>query len=262
LADDQPLLLGLVRAGKKKATLLAPDLRSRRIAIHAIHQAMFRPAEEPMSQDIEHLLEEAGVAKNRLDNAQRAILKEQLGSLRVQCGWLLRYPPGVKLSSQFRHAGAIRPAITVLIMYVIQVLLSIATWYVIGRGVFQGHFDWGWLLAWGILLFATIPVQLIVNDAQSELSMRSGAVFKQRLLFGTLRLEPEEIARDGTVIRTVVESRQSNAWASGRFWHCYRCRALLGDLDLDRERWNNPRRIIGWMDSDRSSNPVALFPDQ
>jgi ATP-binding cassette subfamily B protein len=52
-------------------------------------------------------------------------------------------------------------------------------------------------LAWGILLFATIPVQLIVNDAQSELSMRSGAIFKQRLLYGTLRLEPEEIRHQG-----------------------------------------------------------------
>jgi len=197
LADNQPRLLGLIRAGKKKAILLAPDLRSRRVAVNAIHQAMFQPAEDPLNQEIERFLQEASVAENRLERARRAILKEQLGSLRVQCGWLLRFPPGIKLLSQLRHAGALRPAFIVLVMYLVQVFLSIATWYVIGRGVFQGHFDRGWLLAWGILLFATIPVQLIVNDAQSELSMRSGAVFKQRLLSGTLRLEPEEIRHQG-----------------------------------------------------------------
>jgi ATP-binding cassette subfamily B protein len=197
LVGDQPLLLALVRARKKKATLLAPDLRIRRVSVDAISRAMFQPVEASVNPQIERLLQEAGVAENRLERARRVILKEQLSSFRVPCGWLLRYPPGVKLGAQFRQAGTLRPAVTVLVMYFFQVFLSIATWYVIGRGVFQGHFDWGWLLAWGILLFATIPVQLIVNDAQSELSMRSGAVFKQRLLYGALRLEPEEIRHQG-----------------------------------------------------------------
>jgi ATP-binding cassette subfamily B protein len=82
-------------------------------------------------------------------------------------------------------------------MYFVQMLLSVASWYVIGRGIFQGHFDFGWLLAWGILLLSTIPVQLIVNDAQSELSIGAGAIFKQRLIYGALKLEPEEIRHQG-----------------------------------------------------------------
>jgi ATP-binding cassette subfamily B protein len=252
LADDQPLLLGLVRAGKKKATLLAPDFRSRRIAIHAIHQAMFQVAEDPLNLEIERLIQEANIAENRLERARRAILKEQLGSLRVQCGWLLRFPPGVKLLSQLRHAGAIRPAVIVLVMYLVQVFLSIATWYVIGRGVFQGHFDRGWLLAWGILLFATIPVQLIVNDAQSELSMRSGAVFKQRLLSGTLRLEPEEIRHQGMgqFLGRVMESEAVEMLGlSGGFL------ALLSFIELfwaililaNGAGGSLPRIIVGWI---------------
>jgi ATP-binding cassette subfamily B protein len=38
---------------------------------------------------------------------------------------------------------------------------------------------------------------VIVNDTQSELSMGAGALFKQRLLQGTLKLEPEEIRHQG-----------------------------------------------------------------
>ena len=82
-------------------------------------------------------------------------------------------------------------------MYFVQQVLSIASWFVIGRGIFQGHFEFSWLLAWALLLLFTIPVMVIVNDAQSELSMGAGALFKQRLLQGTLKLEPEEIRHQG-----------------------------------------------------------------
>jgi hypothetical protein len=68
-----------------------------------------------------------------------------------QSGWLLRIPPGVNLWTLFRQAGVLRPVVILVVMYLLQVLLSIATWFVIGA-VFQGHFDLGWLIAWGILL--------------------------------------------------------------------------------------------------------------
>ncbi|HSO26886.1 MAG TPA: ABC transporter ATP-binding protein, partial [Anaerolineales bacterium] len=126
-----------------------------------------------------------------------AILQEQLGSARVELGWLLRLPPGVSLARQFRHNGAFRPAVLLLLTYFLLQILSIAAWFVIGRGVFQGHFDLGWLVAWGLLLLATIPLQMLTSDAQGELSMAAGAIFRQRLLHGTLQLEPEEIRHQG-----------------------------------------------------------------
>lgn len=196
-ADGEPHYLGLLRGGRKRALVLAPDLRKRSISVEAIRKSLFSADEAPMGMEIGHLLQQAGISAERAERAQRAILKEQLGSLRAQCGWILRLSPGAPLLPQLRHAGALRPAITMLVLYFLQVVLSIATWYVIGRGVFQGHFDWGWLLAWAILLFATIPVGMLVSDAQSELSMRAGAVFKQRLISGTLNLEPEEIRHQG-----------------------------------------------------------------
>jgi len=101
------------------------------------------------------------------------------------------------MHSQFRHAGVYRPVFILIGMYFVQQILTIASWYVIGRGVFQGHFDLGWLFAWGILLFSIIPVEIIVSDAQGELSMGAGALFKQRLIHGTLKLEPEEIRHQG-----------------------------------------------------------------
>lgn len=197
VGDDQPRLLALVRGGRRRATLLGPDLKIRRLRSAAVRAAMCQPYEAPLDRDVAQLLTEAQVPENRRERARRAILQEQLGPLRVQSGWLLRIPPGVNLWTLFRQAGVLRPVVILLTMYLLQVLLSIASWFVIGRAVFQGHFDLGWLIAWGILLFSIIPVQILINDAQGELSLRAGATFKQRLLHGTLKLEPEEIRHQG-----------------------------------------------------------------
>lgn len=194
---DQPGLIALLKGGRRRVTILTPDLRKRRIKAEVIRSALCFPYEEAIAGDLDQLLVEAQVPPERMKGARRAILREQLAGLRIDAGWLLRLPPGENLRRQFYHAGVYGPLTVVLGLYLVQQLLAIGAWFVIGRGVFQGHYDWGWLLAWIILLFATIPVSVIVGDMQNELSMRVGAIFKQRLLHGTLNLEPEEIRHQG-----------------------------------------------------------------
>ena len=194
---DQPELIALLKGGRRRVTILAPDLRKRKIKVDVLRSALCFPYEEAIEGDLDQLLMEAQVPPERMKGARLAILREQLASLRIDTGWLLRLPPGENLRRQFSHAGVYGPLIVVLGLYLVQQLLAIGAWFVIGRGVFQGHYDWGWLLAWIILLFATIPVSVIVGDMQNELSMRVGVVFKRRLLHGTLNLEPEEIRHQG-----------------------------------------------------------------
>ena len=194
---DQPDLIALLKGGRRRVTILSPDLRKRRIKAEVIRSALCFPYEDAIAGELDQLLTEAQVPQERMKSARIAILREQLASLRIDAGWLLRLSPGENLRRQFFHAGVYGPLIVVLGMYLVQQLLAIGAWFVIGRGVFQGHYDWGWLLAWIILLFATIPVSVIVGDMQNELSMRVGVIFKQRLLHGTLNLDPEEIRHQG-----------------------------------------------------------------
>ena len=152
-------------------------------------------------------------------------------------------------------------------MYFVQQLLSVASWFVIGRGIFQGHFDMGWLLAWAILLLSTIPVQIIVSDAQSELSMGAGAFFKQRLIQGTLKLDPEEIRHQGMgqFLNRVMESEAVEMLAlSGGFT------ALLSFIELglafvillQRRKREPERSQPGGLGDDHPLPAVALLPDQ
>jgi ATP-binding cassette subfamily B protein len=194
---DGPLFLALLRGSLRRVTILCPDLKIRRLRLEVIRAALCSPYEALVGETIDQILLDAQVPIERRQPARRAILREQLGPIRIEAGWLLRLSPGTGLHRQLQHAGVYRPVFILLGMYFVQQLLTIASWYVIGRGVFQGHFDLGWLFAWAILLFSIIPVQIIVSDAQSELSMGAGALFKQRLIHGTLKLEPEEIRHQG-----------------------------------------------------------------
>ncbi len=177
--------------------VLCPDLRVRRLRLEHLRAAISKPFEGQLGEQIDQLLVDAQVPEERRGRSKLAILRDQLGPQRIEAGWLLRLPPGANLTSQFQINGLYKPVFIMIGMYFVQQLLSIASWFVIGRGIFQGHFEISWLLAWALLLFFTIPVMVIVNDAQSELSMSAGALFKQRLLQGTLKLEPEEIRHQG-----------------------------------------------------------------
>lgn len=197
LAAEEPRLLALVKSSRRHAFFLTPDLKIRRVPMRTIQQALSTPLEAPVSQNIDQLLQESGVPPDRRIKARQTILLEQLGPSRIQGGWLLRLSPGSDMWKLFRNAHLLRPLLGLFGLFFLQQALFILSWWVIGRGVFQGHFDLGWITAWAILLFATIPLQLMVNDAQGSLSIGAGTIFKQRLIYGTLKLDPEEIRHQG-----------------------------------------------------------------
>jgi len=187
----------LLSANPRRARLLCPDLRVRRVPLEHLRLWIGGPLEEQLGGMVNDVLKDAQVPAERVLHARRAILMDQLGPLRIEAGWMLRLPPGANMPRRFHESGLYRPIYILLGMYLVQQLLSVVSWFVIGRGIFQGHFEMGWILGWAILMLFTIPVSVIVNDAQSELSMGAGAVFKQRLLQGALKLEPEEIRHQG-----------------------------------------------------------------
>ena len=196
-AVDGLRLVALLNSRGSRAALLCPDLKVRRRSTEALRAAMCASYEAPLLEPVGQLLAEVDVAPERRQRARNAILREQLGNIRIQAGWMLRLSPRAALSHQMHIGGVYRPLIILTGMFILQQVLSIASWIVIGRGIFQGNFDLGWLLAWVILLLATIPLQLIVSDGQGELSIVTGTLFKQRLLYGILKLKPEEIRHQG-----------------------------------------------------------------
>jgi ATP-binding cassette subfamily B protein len=213
----EPRYLALLGGSKRHVTLLCPDLHTRGLRLAQFQGLICAPYETYLGDLVEQVLADAGTLPNQTVSVRAAILRDQLGPLRIDAGWLLRIPPSASMRNQLRQSGAYRPATVLLGMYVVQQILSIASWFVIGRGIFGGHFDLGWLAAWAILMLSTVPVQVIVSNAQSELSMNLGALFKGRLIQGVLKLDPEEIRSQGMgqFLNRVMESEAVEMLAFG-----------------------------------------------
>ena len=153
--------------------------------------------EAPLATPINQLLSEAGVPQERHARAKTAIMREQLSSVQIKGCWLLRLSPATNFWQQMRQARLPRYTLGIIILHlIISGFNGISSWVMI-QGSLQGEFDRVWLLAWALILFTTIPFQIWMVWTQSLLTIGMGSLFKQRLLYGTLKLRPEEISHQG-----------------------------------------------------------------
>ncbi len=219
-ATNEARFLALLRRGKRRVTLLGPDLRPYRVSSETVQAALCRELEAPLTADVDRVLTEAGVDRSRWFHARKAILKEQLSARRISDCWLLRLSPGANVWKLARQ-GCLIPRLAVLAgAHALQYALWILSWWLIGQGALQGRIDWGWLLAWALLLFSLVPFRLFVTWSQGVVALLAGAILKQRLLCGALRLEPEEIRHQGIgqLLGRVIESEAVESLAlSGGF---------------------------------------------
>ncbi len=217
LAKGEPRFLALLKGGRWWVSVVGPDLAVRRVRSGAIRDVLCHELETPWVGPVNQMLAEAGVPERRRARAVTIILREQLGSERVGGCWILRTSPGANFLGQARRARLFRPLLALLGAHAVQQVLQIFAWWVIGRGALRGRFDWAWLLAWALILFTAIPFQLLVTGAQSRFAIGAGMLFKQRLLYGTLQLEPEEVRHQGAgqFLGRVMESEAVELLALG-----------------------------------------------
>lgn len=195
--DEPPAFLALVRSGRRYITVLAPDLSKRRLAAASLTQQLRANAEAPFARMTNRMLESINIPTGRWDRVRSTMIGEQMSGTQLTGCWRLRPAPGASIWQHFRHAGLLPPLLLLLPAQAAQQLLALLGWWVIGRGALQGHFEWVWILVWALLLYSAIPFQLFVFWIQSRIGLDAGGLFKTRLLYGTLQLEPEEIRHEG-----------------------------------------------------------------
>jgi ATP-binding cassette subfamily B protein len=184
--------------GGKRATVIAPDLTTRQADARVIRDALCRAIEAPFTETTDQVLSQAGVTEERRARVRQMILAEQLSAVSVARGWILRLSPGASNWQQARHAHVLPLVAIILGVNIVQQLLTIVTWAVIGGDVLQGRFDWARLWAWALLVLMGIPLQMLTAFAGARMGTNVGSAFKTMLLYGALKLHPEEIRHEGT----------------------------------------------------------------
>jgi ATP-binding cassette subfamily B protein len=180
-----------------RISVLAPDRRTVSLRIEAVRTLLCSALEETVAPEVDHLLDDVGIPESRRGAARVALLLERLRGKDVGGCWLLRQSPGAPFWSQANRAHLPRRLGTLLAAHASEYFLLIVSWWLIGRAALSGHLDHGWLLAWALILLTLVPFRVLSTWLQGVLAINGGILFKQRLLFGALRLRPEEIRHKG-----------------------------------------------------------------
>ncbi len=188
--------IALVGGGSKPAVLGA-DLRVYHFDAHLLIHALTRDQIAPYLPTVDALLDAADVPQKRRAHARRTIIEQQMGSYPRPYGWLLRLSPASQVIEQVQAQRLWLPLGQLVLIQLVQLALLVGAWALIGGATFGGQNSALWLPVWALILFTGIPVQLAMGSAQNRFATGLGTLFRQRLLFGTLHLKPDEIRVQG-----------------------------------------------------------------
>ena len=217
--DGETEFLALLGNGKS-ISVLAPDLSTKKLSPGWVRSKLVGSLEEPLSREVEPLIELARIAPHRRERARAALISERVRNKTVASFWKLRVPPGAGFTHQVRQAKIPSRFLALIFAYLGEYALWILSWWLIGKAALEGTFDSGWLLAWALLLLTIVPFRLLSTWLQGVVSIGVAVLLKRSLLYGALQLTPEEIRLQGVgqFLGRVLESEAIEATAlSGGF---------------------------------------------
>jgi ATP-binding cassette subfamily B protein len=180
-----------------KLSVMTPSSTTATVPIVAVCRAIREPDEQPHRGGIESLLDNARITGKSRASTIRLMLDERIGARRFNLCWILRPTPGAGVLQWLKQSGAIRNGTALLAAHTAQYLVWLGSWALLGSLSFAGHMDRGWLAGWALLLATIVPCRVLATWLQGRIAIGVGGQLKRRLLYGALRLEPEEIRHLG-----------------------------------------------------------------
>jgi ATP-binding cassette subfamily B protein len=205
--DGDARLVLLLGGGRGSVTVLGRDLRRHRVAAAALVAALCARDEQRVAPHVDELLHLADVPVGRRSQVRRALTEQHLKK-RVGGVWLLGALPGNRALGRLRFAHLGRDIAAMMIAHAASYVLLLAAWWLVGKGALEGRLERGWLMGWLLMLLTSVPCALLVSWLQGRIAIGAGAILKRRLLYGVLKLEPDEIRHEGVggLLGKVMES--------------------------------------------------------
>lgn len=246
-------ILLVLRRRRGAVHLLDSQLSEHRVSVSVIAEALGASFERPLADQLDDLVNRIGGPKRKRAVARQAVLNERLGGVSISCGWILELSPGASFTSQLRRAHVLRHGVALAGAHAFQYALWLMAWWVVGRGTLEGRVDYGWLIAWIMLLITLIPLRLFITWIQGSLAITVGGLLKQRLLLGALRLDPRQTRQEGTgqflgrIIETdALESLALNGGFAGLLAIIELCFAFFV-LSQGRANWVHLLLLGAWL---------------
>lgn len=194
VGEDEGLVL-IIKGGRRRLLLLTPDRQRRRVSARTLRTMLCAPLEATLSPTLAPLLKALPPARHA--RAKEALLRTQLAGAPVFAGWLLRSSPSAHFFAQLCHAGLCARVLRLVGAHALAYVLLIAAWALIGAAALDGRYDPGWWQGWVILLVSLSGLQTLSGWWQTQFLTGASALLKRRLLHGALRLDQDQVRREG-----------------------------------------------------------------
>lgn len=216
-APGPPRFLAILAGSRLRVSLLTPELQTRRIPSREVAGFLRSGQEAGVGTGIDALLENVNLSASRRARVRAAMLDERLRLEELEGVWLLRPHPSSSFARQVAQAGLWRRLAALASAHAAEYACWILAWWLVGLGAIQGRMDRGWLLAWALLLMTMVPLRVATTWLQGTIAIAGGAILKQRLLVGALRMEPDDIRLEGAghLFGRVMESEAVESLALG-----------------------------------------------
>jgi ATP-binding cassette subfamily B protein len=215
LPGSEARFVAVVAGHRGRIEILGLDHRRKHIAVEHLRVALTPELDASVAPALARL--EMKIPGARRARARAALKRELLAGSRVGGIFVLRMSPGAPAWRQVRNAGMARRLGAIVAGHIVQYACWLASWGMLGRGALAGYLDLGWITAWALLLGTSYAMRLVMLRAEARLAVDAGALLKQRLLLGTLRIAPDAIRGDGvgTLLGRVLESEAVESLALG-----------------------------------------------
>jgi ATP-binding cassette subfamily B protein len=194
--EQETHFLILSGSNSRQCRLLGPDQVIYLVPLSVMCASLCFHWEKPIESELEQLFIEAHIPPRQWQKARTLILRERLSDLYLG-GWLLELSPGSSFALQMQRAGIFTQLCAFVGLHSVQYGLWLASWWFLGQGVFRGQLQAGWLWAWVVLLITLILLRSTVTWFRAMIALGIGGLLQKRLLYGALRLHPDEVRHQG-----------------------------------------------------------------
>ena len=191
------LVLLPARTARWRVKLLSPDGSVHRVKVALIRSALCYSLETPWNAEVDRLLKLTNLPEERHEDLRLSILQERLQHHEITDCWLLRLSPSAPLHTLARHSGLPRYLLQSVVGQAIRYALYLGAYGVIGQAALGDDIDWALLLAGILIWFSGYPFLLTKMWADKMLSFGIGHLIKERLFYGVLRLDLENVRQVG-----------------------------------------------------------------
>lgn len=233
-AENSPWFLVITRSSARKTRVLGIDGHQITISTDFVKELVQRNIREHYDPIVSGFSAKMPLDDKRKKRVTKSLIDELLFSIPLDNFWLFRHSPAAPFFQQLKNLRVTFMVVLFLLLNVTYYVTYLVSWWIIGRSALMGIFDSGYIMAWGLLLLTLVPLAVFRTYLQGKITILLSGQLKKRLLFGSLRMHPDDIRHEGSgfLLGKVLESETvENLALNGGF------QTVMGGMEILFSIW-------------------------